>query len=491
MFRYEPPEPDRKIKTIQPTYPSKKETEVLTHLQKGWLPINPSILSTIQKDILSNKGEVPRETLLGEVKKDPGLYMHCAKNVRLHLEDTRNGVDPIAALKTLEDEKLRALFRLSEKDLSAHKIRSANKSQALRIQHSLLSAHTAEAIAATANIPSDVAFNGAMFRELGLNLIAWNYPQLYTQVFSLHRRTGVEIDAKFKEFLGLSPFEIGARLATDWDISPKIRSSVPSAAQKKGESSIEIPADTLSVQELFEISELFAEVQDPQNFPNATERWKAKESRITKFLEPKILETVKEKVQDILTLYVESPTVASLPLVEERRDSTAPPSRETALFLSNPFVQRCPKTVRDEFQNVYSYVQPGELSVDALRLLADRVVSALGFARGCLFLMAQDGRTLKPALRFGDALLDEYQAFIARAKSSLQGNPYGSAPLKTRGVGIQGKELTYISGALESSKHVGLLYLELSRNSEQDETHQTFLLFHAVRQTLRDCLGQT
>lgn len=52
-----------------------------------------------------------------------------------------------------------------------------------------------------------------MFRQLGLDLISWNYPSIYSRAITAHRVRGTELDLELDKLLGISPLQIGRLFA--------------------------------------------------------------------------------------------------------------------------------------------------------------------------------------------------------------------------------------------------------------------------------------
>ena len=50
MFRYQPPEPDRVVRTIRDGSGIAREEQTLKHLMSGWLPVNTQLLHSIDRD---------------------------------------------------------------------------------------------------------------------------------------------------------------------------------------------------------------------------------------------------------------------------------------------------------------------------------------------------------------------------------------------------------------------------------------------------------
>lgn len=75
---------------------------------------NPVALKQIKEQLDGHMDEVARQTIIEKVKSDPGLFVFCARNIKQHVENFEGGLNPIEALRTLEDEKLHKMFSVTD-----------------------------------------------------------------------------------------------------------------------------------------------------------------------------------------------------------------------------------------------------------------------------------------------------------------------------------------------------------------------------------------
>ncbi len=469
--------------------------EVLKHLEDGWLPVNPQILTAVQKNLELGTYDKDPLLLIEEVKSDPGLFFHVAKNLKAHVSQSKRigGFDPISQLKTLEAEKLGALFEVHPESISPlHARESPSVSQAAQTKQLRLSAMTAETIAKKLLIQPDHAFSNAAFRQLGLELVAWNYPHIFARALSLHKTKGEPIEHYLRKTLGISPQKIALQYARKWGMSNDIEKSINYTSSLHHRDHHEETFDRndhenlkVSLGELCQLSELYAKAQDPQHYPTAPDLWAAKEIGIKEYLGKEVLEEIEEKTHVMLEEMEQPEEQAAAPKPVHKV-----PTKKDAILDKNHYLKRIPTWLQKYFVRAYKEMNESEVPLDAIRILANKAVPQAGFIRGCLYLQDKEKLELEPALRFGDTPLENYKELMYNSKNGITTVMYSQAPLKQAGRGVLGDHVTQICGSLRNSDFPGVLYLEIADEAEDNPEHDAVSFFHAIRQTLSDCLSK-
>jgi hypothetical protein len=494
-FGYYSIETERRIKTIQPASQRRRVDDTISHLSSNWFPVNPDLLKLVKEKTKGGIYSRDRDELVNDVKQDPALFVYCARNLKNLSKDSTKGLDPLNELRKLEDEKLETLFNVTPSKVSTHHLTNISKHQARRLQFSLVSTHTAEALASEMDLSTEQAFSSIAFRQLGLNLIAWNYPRIYDQAVKKQRQKDYSLDLELQKFLKVTPARIGLHFATSWGMNPEIKHALSprmtSSPAEEQQEQTSYSAPPLNMQALCELSELYAQLKDPFTYPQAEDKWESMEPFINKVVDPHVFEKADEKVHDIISTYDDNSTsISSLPLIEEFQFTEGYYStRGKELFQKNSYVKRCPEHIQKMFFEVYQKFGQSEVAVEAIKQLVDSLIPAVGFKRGCLFLRNKEDLSLKPALRIGDYLLSEYEKLLKDKESDIASALTSLVPTRKDGTGITGKTVTQISCSLNNPEHPGILYMELSEESSQATDHDTLRLFKAIKQTFNDCIG--
>jgi hypothetical protein len=493
LFLYQPPELDRKVKIMRGRAGHGRFEDTIKHLGEDWIPANPTTLHQVQDQLHGHLDPKIRQEIIEKVKSDPGLFLYCARNIKHLVEDFGAGINPIEALRSLEEEKLQKMFAVTDREISGHRLKEMTRYQALRLQHTLISSQTAEAIAPKASLSPDLACAASMFRQLGLDLIAWNYPSIYSRAITAHRVRGTDLDAELDKLLGISPLQIGRLFANEWGMSADLKRALsPEVTTNVGDASA---AETgshshpMGLAEICQISELFAKAKDPFHYPEVKEEWKAKESAINQRIGLETLKKIEIKVEKIVSNYKEArEVIEKLPLVEAHHAIKPATTHGQHLMLENRYLQKCPAHICQGFSYVYEQLTEAKISLDAIRTLVDYVVPIVGFERGCLYLFDPKTTRLTPALRIGDQPLDSYLVLLKHVDSEIEQRVFGTISIRRQGRGITGEAVDYICGPIDNPNYPGVLYLELREDKTFSEG-DAIALFDATRKTLGHCLG--
>lgn len=461
---------------------SPRQLESVTeHVLKGGLPVEPQFLSSVRSRVLAGEFNQDRTTLVREVKSDPGLYAHTARSLHSLIE-TSDGILPERELLRVPADTLRRVYDVSEAEVSTHKTREMSRAQALRLQSSIIASRTAEVLAPRAGLDADLGYSASFIRQLGLNYMAWNYPVQYARALEAQKHGRAQLDGELTRLIGISPLDLARRIAAEWHLHESVRAELSTSASSDSSNA---STTALSLHEVCELADLFARANDSEHFPEAKRAWAAQEPKITARFGD-VRQAVAEKVSTTVARY-HHPKVVAPTLLSQQTSS----SYDASDFASqhNAYLRRCPPEIRQNFTRVYESIEESEgVSVEALRILVDEVIPAIGFLRGCVYLLDEIKRAINPALRIGDLPKSEYQSFKTHQNNLVTTSLDSTVPILQRGLTAGGKDALRVCGSLGSEKRPGVLYLELNERFFESTSHDPLLYFHAVRKALRDCL---
>jgi hypothetical protein len=484
MFIYEPPEPLRTVRRIQDGAPIQRQERVLRYVSEGWLPANPQLLKRIEQEMAQGVYEQDHNALLQKIQSDPGLFIRCLRELpAIDAEAARTA--PLEGIAQLSQEKLLQLLNKASEQYTLHHFNKATVQQSLRIQHTLAASLTSTQLALQTKLSHADALASTMFIELGMNLIAWNYPSVYSDVMARHRRNGDEIEANLERLLGIAPLRIGWKFATQWGMPAHVREALVRTYAA--------PTEALSLQEICRAAQLVADSFDQHNFPRAERQLDAIRNPLRKLITPKLIEEIRSSVAQIFQEYTlpKSAFRGHLSLAAAN-ESTDPEAAKDALLQRNIYLLRCSEEVKSLFRPCYALAQARTVSKEAISALVANVVPQLGFNAGCLYLTQtnlRDAGKLTPALCFGGRSISEYQNFYQQLAGSVSGTLYSHAPYRTRSEGISGSDAWLIFASLEHSRYEGVLFFEETPEIA-DESSQNLLHFQAVRRALNQFLGE-
>jgi HDOD domain len=492
MFLYQTKTPDRIISVTHGFRAGRRTDSVLDHIKKGGLPVNPTLLSGIKKKISAGVYKEDRTSLINEVKKDPSLFVLTTKNLHRFTEPQAGGIVPERELQTISDDKLKSLFNVSDSDVSVHSVRKMSAAQALRLQHTVIGANCAEVVASKSEIVQDKAYTAATLRQLGLNMIAWNYPTQYAQVMRAKKKNNLDIEQELERILGVSPSEIAERLLSEWGIESEIKELAVSKKRNIDISKVESDEkNSLSLSEVCELAELFACANDEEHYPEAKNVWEVKKEHLSEKIGTDFVGEIEGKVSVSLSGYETVTSQKVFPkLVKSSKYSGVSSNRGESLFLLNAYAQKSVAEIQEQIHAVYALLEEDpKASIGALKKLVEEIVPQIGFQRGCLYVLDEKNLLLKPALRIGDKQLSAYGAFKLHQNNLITASIDSLIPVLQQGRSVDGGIRTQLCGALGASKPQGVLYLELKSEFFESSQHDPLLYFHVARVSLIDCLG--
>lgn len=454
------------------------------YLGQGWFPINGTHLQEIKKKLAAGAFKDNRRALIEELKKDFGLLSYCLKSLRGSEVFADN---PLKLLEVAPLDELASVLMKSEGDITPHSFNDILKPQALRFRHSTISCVTAEALAEKAGIDAELAYSCALVRQLGLNLVAWNYPRIYSKAITTIADGHEDLEAVLFKNLGFSPRQVGVSLS--------VRNLTPDLKIGLGLEPVTDPNSMGGQLARFcEISEAFAQINDPEYYPAVTRRWKGVIQDLGHYLGPKALSVLRERMDGYAMNYAALPhKMIDTELSIEKSLEIANKKFSESLFNENSSASKVPEELQSRLKRVYSLVRPGQVSPEALQALISECIPVAGFNRGCVYLLEPGSQTLIPKLRIGDRALEQYKSIQGTAIISSD-NPIlealqSSVPVKRDGAVLFGERVSLVSGVIGNTDKTGVLYLEMNDELSQDGGFEPVLRFRAIRHCLNQCLN--
>jgi hypothetical protein len=420
----------RRIPLPTPGSLSQRARDTMKHLSEGWLPVHADLLTGIQANIHNGHYLENPTLLLEDIKKDPGLYFTAAKRLKKFSDINQSGFEPLELLQSLEQEQLKEVFQFEPGSYTIHRAEESSPSQELIHELSRLGGESAEEFADEVDQKPSTAHEGTLFRQLGLHLLAWNYPKLFAQTLSLHRTKGVDFDKELQNHFQVAPQQIGARFARDLEMSREIKQSLLSQPDRELRPELDMKQQ-LRLADICQLGELFARAQEPQFFPEAEDHWAAKESVLMPVLGKEVFRTVYQKAELIQEEEAQATDFGDL--YEYIAKPEEPKTEGLLLPESNPHLASCSEEIQWAFVSVHRELERSKNALNAIRFLLEKGIPKTGAVRGCLYLQRKKDFQLQAALRFGDTPLPRYQRFLldARMASLMRYTP--ARPLSMKG----------------------------------------------------------
>lgn len=479
------------------------------HVSSGWLPVQKDVLNRVRKQLDDGAYDQSGSKLSEDLKEDFALYMYCLRELSNLVEDETKTrlqqgksagarLTPKQIFSKASRDILQRIFHRPDSEISPHSLSDMNELQALRFRESLLSASAAEILASKNAIDPEDGFSCGLLRQLGLTLIAWNYPRVYNRAMEcITPNEG--LDFQLQKVLGFSPSLLGLTFAQRWNLSDEIlvalgdrkkRFSV--SASERSDSGAQHVGEMLS--KICEVSEALARANDPEHYPTALRDWEEAEEAIASQLGPNGLQVIFEKAKDHCKQYM-----LTAPELQDFSEGTIIKERivdsrfAVAKLEKNIHLKSCPPALKEKITKLYYQIKPNKILKKNIRTLVFEIVPAAGFKRGCIFMLEPASRMLAPSIKIGDVSADRLRPIklsSALSHFDLVSSAFSlKSPLREEKIGSDGRRITMIACSIGQSASMGVLYLETGEDFINEVGPDPMPIFRALRQTLADCLN--
>lgn len=469
-----------KTTTVVRDFEAERRREgTITHLSRTWFPARAEALEVINRRAEDGTYSATPTLLIEDLKNDLALCGKVISALTPDADSERYFLSPLEDLQNMSVEEIIHLLPKSLASLSPHRFERASTALKSVVNCSITSSLATETFARTAAergvaVTETNAFSCSLLRQLGLNLLAWNYPSILFRV--LKNTPSDRIDQALKSAFGFSPLSLGSELARRWRIEPAMRATLePLAPYQKHE----------PLRDVCELGDLFGQKQHKAIFPAAAKEWEERKEYLKHLIGTESTKEIEERVeavveQHLMSLFRTEPKTLNASFSVLRPSTPSP-----AIWSVNPFLKDLPVELHREYESIYENLERADKNVAALKGLTDRAIPASGFARGVICLEEVETETLKPAIPIGlksgeGRALKSLLITASEARES-------SIPMMQEEVSAQGR-VRRISGAFRANTRRGVLVLELNSSAAADPKRDNVLLFKAARACLERCL---
>lgn len=487
---------DEKRKISLPASKARALDEAVGYVTKGWFPVNTNLLKEIKQKLKDGFYKNNIGGLIDDLKGDLSLFTYCLRRLQEVIKQDQFAASPADILMSLEVEKMSTMLDVPEDEISIHQFNPSMKPQAICLKHALISSATAETLAEKAHVDPRHAFLCAGVRQLGLNLVAWNYPRIYSNALTGLGRSEEDLDVALEKVLGFSPLDLGVKVALGWNSCPDTQTALGCENEAEGEA-IQTPGKGSAgekIRRFCEIGETIARINDPEHYPGAVKQWDKVSAEVNRYLGPRGLSLIAQRIENNTAGYRElSEVLFKIDIAPEKNVQFAQAQHIQKLVENNQYLRKLKVELRDRFKAAYECLVSAGVSPQALKILVGEIVPALGFVRGCIFLVDSQNTMLVPMLRVGDAPLSRYRplncADPGDSTNPIVGALNYTAPLIQENVVLFGEQVSHVTGTFGNREKTGVLYLEMSEQLAQADRQELIIYFKAARQCLNDCLN--
>lgn len=474
--------------------PQRRLEQAVEYVSRTWFPVNPDVFAAIQATLQAGKYDNNLTALIQDIKKDFSVFTYCLKGIRDLYPPGNADKSPFAVLKVMDHEVLKKLISVPSTEISSHDFLAMERAQSTRLKHMVLSCSTAELLAMKNSLNPDEVYTLTVLRQLGMNLVAWNYPSIYQRALqTLRNGSELELDDILADLLGFTPKELAAELTLPVEMRERNAIDLGLVSQEGETEILSVESDSLS-RKMCEIGEAFAVLNDPEQHPSGTSRSKTVIAEINHILGPQSLNLIREVMNRKYVSYVKhSPEIFAVNSAIESNIQRASFHYGAVLYSKNQYVTRTPEELQRRIREVYSRLSKGQVSTEGIQMLASDLLPSVGFQRGCIFLLDQKRLFLMPRLRIGNDSVSRYKTYNC-GDSLDMGNPIVDAltcsyPIKQENTFFNGEGCSLIAGALGGHERAGVLYLEMSDKLVENAALEPLAIFKALRQCFNDCLN--
>ncbi len=471
----------------------------IQHTSQHWFPINPEVLHSIREGLDSGAFELDIAFLITSLKQDFALFTYCIKE--LLPMATRQGApstvssDPIKLLRWAGTERLKSILGSDRQPPSTHSLDRCEPFLVNRLTETGVAASAAQVLATARDLDGDTVFCHGVIRQIGLNLIAWNYPSVYSRVIrSLTPATS--LDEALAQELGFSPALLAMRL---------LRPNMDSTSVDGGK----IASTWATYDTLCSVGEALARANSPELYPTAERDWSQAQKFLDRSLGAPGIDLIRKRTLENTAQYQRE-----LPELFTQISSFAPEEkvkryRKGLRSRDNQYLKFCPPLIQSALETLYGEMPSGEVSKLAVEKLVKQLFPQAGFTGGCVYVIDPTSMTLAPRVSFGRVSLRTLRSLPLQANAGRAIGPLVSEvisthmrsakdlalaalacdqPLVERSESESDSAVAALCGVIGKKRKVGVIYLELPEKTLDDNDQLTLNIFKALRQSLCDAL---
>lgn len=461
-----------------------------------WIPFNPQVMRKVICGLEYGAYDDRLDQLIRDISGDLSLFSFCTlKLIELMKErgdEFAGSFDPLTALYSSSVQQLKSILTHRAEKTSAHSFEAGTELQVSRFHEAFVSAGASRVLGEQECNDGDMFFRAALIRQLGLALIAWNYPSVYEECMQ-ELPSGKSLDVALAARLGFSPTLLATRLFVNCGVPLQ-------SCQRFGlyENDDLIDEDSFiresvgnTLAKVCSIGEALARAQYPDRYPTARDDWEYASRAVRNRLGEGGMGLIQEQLTDLMADYIDyAPDIFRAgtlvdPINSVKTGDDDQPKRR------NPYLLECAPQEQEALKRLYEKLDSDPLSGNNLRVFFDDTFSATKFSGGCIFTV--DPTTMKfiPQVELGQLTIRSCEAVdysIAASNSDSVSVAYQSSePVIGYSISNSGELYSVLSGVIGVSQRVGVLYLEIP--GLVSDRPKEVMHFNAMRFAINDCLG--
>jgi hypothetical protein len=457
---------------------SRRIDRALQHVSKPWFPMNPEVLKRVRDGLAQGTFDKDFNLLLTELKADFALFTFIVKE--LSQQAAVQGIaaatinNPIELIRWGGTARVKEILAEQQKIPSIHSLQWSEPFQVQRLRETAIIATTASVLGQGKNLDPDLAFSRGVIREIGLNLIAWNYPSVYSKVLG-SLTPEQNLDDELAKELGFTPALLGMRL-----FRPD-KAADPASLQSEDDS-------WATYDELCEVGEALARAEHPETYPSAANDWQHAKSMLSNTIGEDAITLIRDQAVENSKHYRKSLPEVFGNLSEFNPAKQLEKHQRCKRALDEKDLKFCPQRIQEALKQIYSEMSDDSVNKALVGRLLKDVVPDAGFTGGCVFVVDPSSLSLKPRTMIGKVQMRNITNVALEPGDSAVSALTSTDPVIIIPDTLSGAPLTGIYSALGNRKKIGVLYLELPKSTSDNTAEDTMGLFNVIRKTLCDAL---
>jgi hypothetical protein len=451
--------------------------KAIRYVSQYQLPVNEALAGELQRKL--QKDQISFSTFLKEVTNEPGLFVRCLRNA---LSDGTAAQDPIRALRARELGELANLLSPTVGTQIVHDLHAANDDQKSQYVRSTLAVTTSEVLAenlAGIGVLSPEAVKAAaLLRQLGLSLIAWNYPGVYNTALC-NVSQGDDLESVLTRRLGFSPHMLAFRLLTSWGVSHSYLRAIGLSEEQFEDDLVERSvSQTLS--KICQVGEMLARACCPEGYPEAERNWESAKVELKQRLGAsgfsQVMERYEENIEDFIQLVPEvfhPGLVLDGMNVKTRRELETVDSAVSPELAMNPYFELCSLPLQRALRGYYLELAQSASGENSIHKLIFEIAPLSVLRGGIVYTVDPFRQIFSPQAAFGQVLRSsarEISTLLTFSDGDIVTRAFQTIEVVTEEVESAGpeegeNEIASLASVLGRSQRVGVLYAECDRES--------------------------
>jgi hypothetical protein len=469
------------------------------YVENLWFPASKKTVRRVKGLLEKNYYYDKPEELYKDIRSDLSLFLFCLKSLSQSTKcsmSKSNGIytsqfSPYELITKDRGVLLREILSNMENlSLSHHSLESTTKLQSKKFEEVLVSASAAEVLSDSFGIDTELGFSSAVIRQMGLILIAYNYPTVFEDA-AKEISESADIDIILANKLGFSPELLVVHLLDRWGLNIPVRDTFTTSAgaSRVSSASSEWRKISENLSELCRIGEALARANNPEMYPSAVHDWDDVQKELDDRLGKEWLKSVRNRVKDNCKSYmVALPEIFETALVID-------PAKQISLYseahvrTTNKYSNHCKGEVKELLQRLYRKIEKQTGVQDCLGLIVKEIIPKSGFIAGCIYTPDPGIHYFIPQLKIGKLKLKEIKNihFDEYDNPIIKSGINRDLVTEIKKTGFQ-EEYAGISGPIGDINLAGVLYLEIPYESFLNPDIDYLVHFNAIAKALADSL---